>query len=63
MLNVHLVPHTHDDEGWLKTIDRYCSYSSCSGGVVYIIDSVVTALAENPSRKLIYVGTAFSQRW
>jgi hypothetical protein len=23
MLNVHLVPHSHDDVGWLKTIDQY----------------------------------------
>ena len=22
-LNVHLVPHSHDDVGWLKTIDEY----------------------------------------
>lgn len=22
-LNVHLVPHSHDDVGWLKTIDQY----------------------------------------
>ena len=23
LLNVHLVPHSHDDVGWLNTVDQY----------------------------------------
>ena len=50
-LNVHLICHSHDDVGWLKTVDEYYYGSQrqrWSGdtenqraGVQYIIDSVV----------------------
>ncbi|KAG0615017.1 hypothetical protein M758_5G008500 [Ceratodon purpureus] len=65
-LNVHLVPHTHDDVGWLKTVDQYFVGSNNSiqvAAVQYILDSVVTALEQDPNRKFIYVEQAFFQRW
>ena len=57
-LNVHLVCHTHDDVGWLSTVDQYYIEQ-----VQYILDSVVSALQDNPDRKFIYVEQAFFQRW
>ncbi|KAJ4433197.1 hypothetical protein ANN_15454, partial [Periplaneta americana] len=65
-LNVHLVPHTHDDVGWLKTLDQYYYGSNNSiqnAGVQYIIDSVLDALLKNPERRFIYVETAFFWKW
>ncbi|KAJ8675630.1 hypothetical protein QAD02_011416 [Eretmocerus hayati] len=65
-LNIHLVAHTHDDVGWLKTVDQYYYGGRMNvqvAGVQYIIDSVVNALAEDPERKFIYVETAFLWKW
>ncbi|KAG0461842.1 hypothetical protein HPP92_020318 [Vanilla planifolia] len=65
-LNVHLVPHTHDDVGWLKTIDQYYvgSNNSIQGACVQnVLDSIVVALLKNPQRKFVYVEQAFFQRW
>ncbi|XP_053692769.1 lysosomal alpha-mannosidase-like [Sabethes cyaneus] len=66
MLNVHLVPHSHDDVGWLKTVDQYYYGSKTNhqrAGVQYILDSVVDALLHNPERKFIYVESAFFFKW
>ncbi|CAG2170825.1 unnamed protein product [Oppiella nova] len=66
MLNIHLVPHTHDDVGWLKTVDQYFYGSRTNiqkAGVQYIIDSVVQSLLRNETRKFIYVETAFFWKW
>ena len=65
-LQVHLVPHTHDDVGWLKTVDQYYyghkNYiqQAC---VRNILDSVISQLRENPSRRFIYVEIAFFETW
>ncbi|XAR50386.1 Alpha-mannosidase [Bertholletia excelsa] len=65
-LNVHLVPHTHDDVGWLKTIDQYYvgSNNSIQGACVQnVLDSLIPALLADKNRKFIYVEQAFFQRW
>ncbi|KAM0936003.1 putative alpha-mannosidase [Dioscorea sansibarensis] len=65
-LNVHIVAHTHDDVGWLKTIDQYYvgSNNSIQGACVQnVLDSMVTALLQDKNRKFIYVEQAFFQRW
>ncbi|KAJ8567631.1 hypothetical protein K7X08_019839 [Anisodus acutangulus] len=57
-LNVPLVPHSHDDVGWLKTIDQY--YGAC---VENVLDSVVMSLRRDPNRKFVFAEMAFFNRW
>ncbi|XP_071052267.1 lysosomal alpha-mannosidase [Onthophagus taurus] len=66
MINVHIVPHTHDDVGWLKTVDQYYYGSKQDiqkAGVQYILDSVMDSLRKNKDRRFIYVETAFFWKW
>ncbi len=65
-VNIHLIAHTHDDAGWLKTVDEY--YSGTNNqvvkiGVVNILDSVVEELLRDPSKKFTYVEIGFFWRW
>ncbi|XP_047949898.1 probable alpha-mannosidase At5g13980 isoform X2 [Salvia hispanica] len=65
-INVHLVPHTHDDVGWLKTVDQYYVGSNNSiqvACVQNVLDSLIPALLADKNRKFIYVEQAFFQRW
>uniref|UniRef100_A0A8C8VPZ2 Alpha-mannosidase n=1 Tax=Pelusios castaneus TaxID=367368 RepID=A0A8C8VPZ2_9SAUR len=66
MLNVHLIPHTHNDVGWLKTVDQYF-YGERNdiqhAGVQYILDSVIPQLQADPTKRFIYVEVAFFYRW
>ncbi|CAN1243892.1 Alpha-mannosidase At3g26720 [Linum perenne] len=65
-INVHLVPHSHDDVGWLKTVDQYYfgGNNSIRGACVQnVLDSVMSSLFEDKNRKFIYVEMAFFQRW
>ncbi len=61
VINVHLVPHSHDDVGWLKTVDQYYLGSRRNGwqsweelhkaGVQYILDTVTQELETDPGKK------------
>ncbi len=65
-INVHIIPHSHMDVGWLKTVDQ-CYYGANGtiqkAGCQYILDSVVAALNIDPTRKFTYAEQAFFQRW
>jgi hypothetical protein len=65
-LNVHVVCHTHDDVGWLKTVDQYywgARQDIQVAGVQYILDAVVAALETNTDRRFVYAEIAFFERW
>jgi lysosomal alpha-mannosidase len=57
-LNVHIVPHSHDDVGWTKTVDQYYFQD-----VQNVISSVIVALKLNPERRFVQVETAFFKKW
>ena len=57
-INVHLVPHTHDDTGWQVTVDQYFFTE-----VYYVVYTVVDQLIKDPKRHFIYVETGFFARW
>ncbi len=66
MLEIHLIPHSHDDVGWLKSVDEYF-YGNRNdiqlAGVQYTIDGVVTELLNDPKKTFVYVEMAFFYRW
>ena len=66
VLNVHVVPHSHDDVGWLKTVDQYyvgANASIQSACVRHVINTVVDALAADPNKTFTYAEMAYFHRW
>ncbi|CAG9841041.1 unnamed protein product [Diabrotica balteata] len=67
-INIHLIPHSHDDVGWLKSFDEYYYGLNVIAtripiAVKHIITSVVEELKKNTDRRYIQVETAFFYKW
>ena len=61
-----MVPHTHDDLGWLKTVDEYyigSNQKSQHATVYLILDSVMEEMEKRPWTKFTYVEMKFFHLW
>jgi hypothetical protein len=65
-LTIHVVPHSHDDIGWQKTIDEYFDGSRKDirfTNVRQELTTVINALWDNPKRKFSEVEMKFFTMW
>lgn len=65
-INVHVVPHSHDDVGWLKNLDQYFDGSRKDiqdTNVNLELTTIMYALEENPDRKFSEVEMKFFRMW
>lgn len=57
-LNIHIVSHSHDDVGWLKTPQVYYKDQ-----VRHILDNVVAELGKHSHRRFVQVETFYLWKW
>ncbi|XP_059142401.1 lysosomal alpha-mannosidase-like, partial [Physella acuta] len=69
MLNVHLVPHSHIDVGWLKTVDQYYTgekppFDTTERGCVRCtLNTTIQELLKNPQRRFIFIEMKYLARY
>jgi hypothetical protein len=57
-LDIFILPHTHDDVGWLQTVSGYFG-----GSVTHILSSVTEELSANPAYRFIWSETKWFELW
>ena len=65
-ITVHVCPHSHDDVGWLKTVDQYFDASARNIQMTNVkveLTSIVEALWDHPERKFSEVEMKFFKMW
>ena len=61
---VHVVPHSHDDAGWLWTFDEYYyGRNNSEKCVKCVLDSTLNSLLINENRTFVEVEIAFFSKW
>ena len=58
-INIHIIPHTHLDPGWLKTPEEYYNQDS----IKEIFDTVLNSLSSNHERTFIINEIYYFKRW
>jgi alpha-mannosidase len=63
---VHLIAHSHDDVGWLKTVDGYFSGTKVdiqTANVEMTLDTTIAELLKDPNRRYTQVEMKFFSMW